>query len=454
MGDPSMNYWLGVKYGVQGQNAAAAQTGANAAMVGAQGNYLRNVGERGMLDKQAGTWDADAAAKRALESGQGALYGAQAGAIPGMTAAQIAHLHAQSNLFGAQAAAIPGMTAAQIGEMNARAAQGQAQAAAIPGMTGAQIGEMGSRSNLYNSESDLNTMRGNPDTLDWLSRGYNRSVLPGYSSPFGQHFAAGTENVQPHDAPATPEALAAHWDHINGYACGTANVQHLAAGTANVPPPGQPRDRPKFNAVAAPMGNWFLDKVDQSLGNKPAAQPQGQPQHYDQGTQRVPGKGSGMVDKVKAVLAPGEAVLNKGAAEHMGRDNIAALNAIGHAKMVGEAAQGAAAATPGREPQKGPAHKAPEKPAGKGPAKPAPKVPEKGAKAAGGHGAKAAPAGKGKPQELAKGTHHVAPGKSAKTPQIDPQTLQALMSMMSQGGGGGMPGPGGGGAPPPGGGMV
>lgn len=51
------------------------------------------------------------------------------------------------------------------------------------------------------------------------------------------------------------------------------------------------------------------------------------------GTARVPGKGDGTKDTVKAKLAPGEAVLNKGAAEHLGRGLIAALNKHGAAKM-------------------------------------------------------------------------------------------------------------------------
>jgi hypothetical protein len=51
------------------------------------------------------------------------------------------------------------------------------------------------------------------------------------------------------------------------------------------------------------------------------------------GITKVPGKGSGKVDKVPAKLAPGEAVLNKAAAEHLGRGVITALNALGRQKM-------------------------------------------------------------------------------------------------------------------------
>jgi hypothetical protein len=50
---------------------------------------------------------------------------------------------------------------------------------------------------------------------------------------------------------------------------------------------------------------------------------------YAGGKSKVPGKGSGAVDTVPAMLAPGEAVLNRGAADHMGRGAIAALNALG-----------------------------------------------------------------------------------------------------------------------------
>jgi hypothetical protein len=55
--------------------------------------------------------------------------------------------------------------------------------------------------------------------------------------------------------------------------------------------------------------------------------------HYARGEQDVPGEGDGSLDTVPAMLAPGEAVLNKGAAEHVGRGLIAQLNDLGAAKM-------------------------------------------------------------------------------------------------------------------------
>lgn len=51
------------------------------------------------------------------------------------------------------------------------------------------------------------------------------------------------------------------------------------------------------------------------------------------GIARVPGKGDGTKDTVKAKLAPGEAVLNKAAADKMGRGLIGALNKMGAKKM-------------------------------------------------------------------------------------------------------------------------
>jgi hypothetical protein len=51
------------------------------------------------------------------------------------------------------------------------------------------------------------------------------------------------------------------------------------------------------------------------------------------GATAVPGQGSGTVDKVPAMLAPHEAVLNKAAADMMGRGKIAALNARGAQQM-------------------------------------------------------------------------------------------------------------------------
>jgi hypothetical protein len=54
---------------------------------------------------------------------------------------------------------------------------------------------------------------------------------------------------------------------------------------------------------------------------------------YMFGANEVPGQGSGTVDKVPAMLAPHEAVLNKAAADMLGRGLIAALNSRGVKQM-------------------------------------------------------------------------------------------------------------------------
>ena len=55
--------------------------------------------------------------------------------------------------------------------------------------------------------------------------------------------------------------------------------------------------------------------------------------NYQLGAHTVPGQGTGKVDTVPAMLAPHEAVLNRAAADMLGRGLIAALNAHGVKQM-------------------------------------------------------------------------------------------------------------------------
>jgi hypothetical protein len=61
--------------------------------------------------------------------------------------------------------------------------------------------------------------------------------------------------------------------------------------------------------------------------------PMRRPLFASKGMTKVPGKGSPKVDKVPAMLAPGEAVLNAPAAKMMGRGLIKKVNAAGQKKM-------------------------------------------------------------------------------------------------------------------------
>lgn len=205
---------------------------------------------------------------------------------------------------------------------------------------------------------------------------------------------------------------------------------------------------------------------------------------YATGTPKVPGKDQGK-DTVHAMLRPREAVLVPGAADAIGRDKIAALNAVHNAKdeaskkLPADAGKGVGPeGRPLPMPQKG------AKPAGKAPMpvekdctgsamvgydRGTPYVPglnngtsSQGAAGPGstvtsgqwGNG-QATPVadlrasmGMGvprvvaKPQNFAKGTHEVGHGKSAKTPSIKPGVLQALIGG-GMGGGMGMGAPGG-----------
>jgi hypothetical protein len=136
--------------------------------------------------------------------------------------------------------------------------------------------------------------------------------------------------------------------------------------------------------------------------------------HEAHGTSMVPGKPTpkGMIgkpqsDTVPAELAPGEAVLNKHAAEMIGRDKIAAANAMGqHMATVQQ-----------NEPPTG-----------------AP-VAAKGMIPAGGKASPRAPVATGpKAQKFAGGTHMVGHGKSAKTPtKLNPADVMGLMQMLGHG---------------------
>lgn len=256
------------------------------------------------------------------------------------------------------------------------------------------------------------------------NEGYARS---GYTQ--AQTIGQGIQNS------GTPGALSgADWDNhqqslLPGFANGTAFVPGLNDGLKLQGAPGPGMIGPNagtWGSAPAPTPNQDLRA---SMAGKMTTK------NYNEGATKVPGQGDGTVDKVPAMLAPGEAVLNKGAAEHFGRDKIAALNSVGHAKMQAAKAQPQAPAAPG-------APGAPQAPAGKPPAPAATKPPAKAAAPAGKAPGKPVPPKGAKPQELAKGTHHVMPGKSAKTPQMDPGAMQALAGMMG-GGGGGMPPPGG-----------
>jgi hypothetical protein len=349
--------------------------------------------------EQADAMQMDAQTRQMLGYEQKNLMGSQEKLQAAQTSEIAPNALSQRTLQGAQT----GMVGAETAEIGPNAVSHRSLEAAQEAEGRARVGLMG-------SEMGVNTARIPNINMDTQIRGLGmQPISPEEGGAIGdaiggrQLFNRGTADVRP----VTAEEAGALHDHLTGKAAG---------------------------------GNLKLTAGDT----------------------KVPGKGDGTVDKVPAMLAPGEAVLNKPAAEKLGRDNIAALNAVGHA----EQQAGKQAPAPAG---KAPAQKTPGKPAGGHQAKAAPSAPAKGAKPAGKAPGKPAPQGfsKGcsKVQELAKGTHEVKAGKSATTPKIDPGALQALAGMLGQGGGGGMVPPGGapgaggppqvgGGKPPMGRGMV
>jgi hypothetical protein len=152
------------------------------------------------------------------------------------------------------------------------------------------------------------------------------------------------------------------------------------------------------------QGDYYgaqIRQYDQGSGN------------FATGTSRVSAPGDGTVDTTKARLANGEAVLNKGAAEHLGQPAIQALNAVGMLRMgmvPGQNTQAPQASGPGYA---------------KGTSKAGPK---KAAKTDDKSTPKADKSGGGKPSD------------TPSLDQIDPKMLATAMQMGMMGQqGGGMP---------------
>lgn len=108
-------------------------------------------------------------------------------------------------------------------------------------------------------------------------------------------------------------------------------------GPAQPPAGGSNNKSVIDNPYVTPSSTSYLDRA-LKLGTKSNFLGQqvddlGEPIRARKGLTRVPGKGNGKKDTVKAKLAPGEAVLNKAAADGMGRGLISALNKVGAKKM-------------------------------------------------------------------------------------------------------------------------
>lgn len=207
------------------------------------------------------------------------------------------------------------------------------------------------------------------------------------------------------------------------------------ARQADVTYPGLFDPNAMFGGVAPAAGGFGQavtpNPQTRAATGAPMNNPDGTPR-LSKGTARVPGQGNGTVDTQHAMLAPGEAVLNKAAAEHLGRTTIELLNAIGEQKMGDVGQQGGDVVAPGDDKQMQQADKQ-----AAGYAKGTARVPGKAAAPAKG----AAP---GKPGAKAPGKPAGGPpGKGAPdaSAQISPKLLAALMAGAGAPAGG-MPAPG------------
>ena len=169
--------------------------------------------------------------------------------------------------------------------------------------------------------------------------GMETSLLPGQTAAdiAAKNAATGQSQMQTHLAPGLAQStigLQGTQQADNLARAGLANSQ---SSLTNV----QAETGRLGNRSALPMVNaagdmWQLGRQTPPLIPDWAKGTNVDPSHryaYASGTTRVPGHGDGTVDTVPAMLAPGEAVLNKGAAEHVGRGLIDHLNAVGAAKM-------------------------------------------------------------------------------------------------------------------------
>lgn len=303
-----------------------------------------------------------------------------------------------------------GMGAAAMDQ--ARAAH-ESAAASQTGADAQMVGQQG-QANLHNAQAGM--------------------VKPLGESEIGLQTAqGGYYGAQAHLANENASMVRPLGESTIGYqgAMGSAALMHgraagVAAGAAGVAADAAARNA----ATGAATGDAQIRQMDQGSGA------------FATGTSRISAPGNGTVDTTKAKLANGEAVLNKGAAEHLGQPAIQALNAVGMLRMgmvpgqntqAPQVKEANAAQTAGKTGAQGYAKgtsKAGPKKAAKTDAKPAAKDDKPAAK-----DAKSAPKGED------------AGAKPSDTPsldQIDPKMLAAAMQMGLMGQqGGGMPPPGG-----------
>jgi len=245
-------------------------------------------------------------------------------------------------------------------EIPGQAALSQAQAShfneqtRLAGMQAqAQAGLQGAQADYYGSHAALNRNDLTPDP------NLNQALIALHGQ-MRQYWTPGG-GLPSYGQPAAPAAPATGSTPASPRVAEPAGSNWTAPQTAQ-PGTGSYNYTPSTATVASPN---YMDLTD------PSKLP-----HFSDGTAQVPGKGPGNVDTVPAMLAPHEAVLNAGAAQHVGPHLINVLNALGAHKMAME----------GHAPQPGPQDQGPPQAAPSGRGMPAGKSAKgKGAPPAKGH---------------------------------------------------------------------
>ena len=271
---------------------------------------------------------------------QANLANTQASVMPGEAQARNTLLGAQANQTNQQADMVKPLAQSQIGEASARGGLYGAQAyqtgqqgnwvaplaQASIGESLGRVGLMGAQSNEANAAGRNydatagNTAASTNDLYgpggDAMGSAYGRGM--GYG--FRPGFSHGTDDVVTHEhAHAIHAALLARKGAGGPPAPGGPPKGHAQAMVAN-------SQKGKGGGLAAILPALMAAGGGGGAPGGAAPQMPGGMGFFG-GTNQVPGKGSGNVDKVPAMLAPHEAVLTKNAANALGRGKIAALNA-------------------------------------------------------------------------------------------------------------------------------
>lgn len=220
---------------------------------------------------------------------------------------------AQAGLQQAQASSLGMLSPAQAAEMRARAGLAGAQSGLVgmqteaAGITNQRLGEA------LDLDNELKRQTATNNAMGMTGSG---------GTPIGAFAAGAIDSRTPGWNPATmgkPVKLSGGMPPASDQTPLTPNALQSFYGGGSFD-----TNTGMFRAPAL-YSSGFFNNDQRAKASTPTG--------FKKGTAKVPGKGDGTKDTVPAKLAPGEAVLNKAAAEHMGRGLIGALNQMGAEKM-------------------------------------------------------------------------------------------------------------------------